>query len=76
MTAKKFVTTAALTVMLLAGSAAAQTGTTSTSTLDDVTPGTPNTGSGGNAVANIILLTGSAAIALGGAAYLARRRTM
>jgi DNA-directed RNA polymerase beta' subunit len=39
------------------------------------TPGTPNTGSGGNATANMVLLTGSALVAVGGVAALARRRT-
>lgn len=74
MNAKKIINTAAITILLLAGSAAAQTGTTSTSTSGGVTsPGTPNTGVGGNAAANVIALTASAAVALGGAAYLLRR---
>lgn len=72
MSAKKIINTAALTILLLAGSAAAQSTTTPT----DTVPGTPNTGSGGNAPANIILLTGSAAVALGGIATLLRRRSM
>lgn len=73
MKGRNIINTVVLTIMLLAGSVAAQTSTPATST-DDV-PGTPNTGSGGNAAANIIMLTGSLAVALGGAAYLARRRT-
>ncbi len=73
MKAKKIVNTVALTILLLAGSAGAQTSTPATST--DEMPGTPNTGSGGHAAANMILLTGSAAVGLGGAAYLLRRRT-
>lgn len=60
---------AALTMLLAAGSAAAQTTTTATDT-----PGTPNTGSGGNAAMNVVLLTGSAALALGGVYALTRRR--
>ena len=67
-TAKKVATTLALATLFVAGSAAAQTGTSSTST-----PGTPNTGTGVD-VANILLLTGSAAAVLLGGAYLARRR--
>ena len=73
MTAKRMITTAALTLFIVAGSAAAQTTTTATGTND--TPGTPNTGSGGSAPANILMLTGSAAVALAGIATLMRRRT-
>lgn len=71
---KKIINTVAFTIVLLAGSAAAQTTTPSTTTGE--VPGSPNTGSGGNAIANVVLLTGSAAVALGGAAYLARRRSL
>ena len=65
MNIKKFVNSVALTVLLLAGSAAAQT----------TTPDTPNTGSGGNAPGNIVLLAGSALVALSGIVTLVRRRT-
>jgi hypothetical protein len=75
MTAKKIITTGALAMLLIAGPAFAQTSTSST-TDDLTTPGTPNTGSGGNAAANVLLLTGSAAVALGGLAMLSRRRTL
>ncbi len=71
MTAKRIINTVALTMLLVAGSAAAQT-----TTPDTTAPGTPNTGSGGNAAGNVLLLTGSAAIALGGLAMLSRRRTL
>lgn len=69
--AKNVLATGALAVLLIAGPAFAQTA----STTDDTTPGTPNTGSGGNATANMVLLTGSALVAVGGVAALARRRT-
>lgn len=72
MTAKKWINTAALTVLLLAGSAAAQTTTEATTT----SPGTPNTGSGGSATANMIVLTGSAALAMAGLYALSRRRSL
>lgn len=70
MSAKKVIGTAAVAFLLLAGPAAAQTttGTTSTST-----PGTPNTGAGGSAAANLIILGSTAAIALAGLTYLSRR---
>lgn len=74
MAAKKIIHAAALTVLFLAGSAAAQTSSSSPATT--ASPGTPNTGSGGNAAVNILVLTGSAAVALSGLAYLARRRTI
>ncbi|MDE2057875.1 MAG: hypothetical protein KGI78_03410 [Patescibacteria group bacterium] len=79
---KKLLTTAALTAMLITGAsaAAAQTtgaGATSTSTTGttgvSATPGTPNTGAGGAAEGNILLLVGSALAVVGGTAYLARR---
>ena len=70
MKVKKIINTVALTMLLLAGSAAAQTTTPAT------TPNTPNTGSGGNAPGNIVLLTGSALVALGGIIALSRRRSV
>lgn len=70
MKARNIINTVALTMLLFAGSAAAQTSTPTT------TPGTPNTGSGGNAAGNVLMLTASAAVALGGVALLARRKTL
>jgi LPXTG-motif cell wall-anchored protein len=67
MSTKKFLGTATLALLLMAGGASAQTSTTSTSTV-----GTPNTGAG-NAAANLVVLGSSAAIALAGLAYLSRR---
>lgn len=67
---KRVLATGALAALLIAGPAFAQTA----STTDDTTPGTPNTGSGGNAAANMVLLTGSALVAIGGVTMLARRR--
>lgn len=48
--------------------AAAQTSTT--------TPGTPDTGAGGNATSSMLLLGTSALAALGAGAYLLRRKTV
>lgn len=70
MSAKKIINTVALTMLLLGGPAAAQT------TTPNEIPGTPNTGSGGSAPTNILLLTGSAAVTLGGIAMLMRRRSL
>jgi hypothetical protein len=47
------------------------TGTTDTSTTG-TTPGVPNTGLGGNATTNILLLVISAAVALAGVGYISR----
>ncbi len=68
MSAKKFLSAAALAFLLTAGTANAQTSTSSTTTV-----GTPNTGAGGNAAANLIILGSTAAIALAGLTYLSRR---
>ncbi|MBI5644877.1 hypothetical protein HY970_02155 [Candidatus Kaiserbacteria bacterium] len=68
MTVHKLIGATALLVALTAGVASAQTSSSSTSTV-----GTPNTGAGGGSVANVIVLTGSALVALAGLAYLARR---
>lgn len=38
-------------------------------------PGTPNTGAGGDAAENAMILTGTGAVALLGASYLLRSRT-
>jgi hypothetical protein len=81
MTAKKIIGTAALATLLLAGSVAAQS-TTSSSTdtgtggTTATTPGTPNTGAGGNVAENMMILTGSALAAVAGAALLRKRNTM
>ncbi len=49
--------------------------TNSTMTTTDASPpGLPNTGAGGNSSANTAMLLTSGALALGGIAYLARRR--
>jgi len=54
------------------GTALAQTTTTSTTS----SPGSPNTGAGGTAAENLALLGGSALVAVAGAAYLARRKSI
>lgn len=74
MTAKKLIGAAALSIMLLASSAAAQTSTTTSTSTDTV--GTPNTGLGGSAAINLVVLGSSAAIALAGFALLARRKEL
>ncbi len=66
-TAKRLITGGALAILLTGGAALAQT------TTDDTTPGTPNTGLGGNASANVLILGTSAAVAAAGALYLSRR---
>ena len=71
-TFKKIVSSAALAVLLSAGAVAAQ----STSTATDTTVGTPNTGAGGMSTANLMLLGGSAAVAVVGAVLLARKRSL
>lgn len=78
---KKLAGATALAFLLTAGAAAAQTtgtgSTTATSTTGSgagSTVGAPNTGAGGDMAVNAILLTTTGAIALGGAALLARRR--
>ncbi len=59
------VSLATMLAWMVAGIASAQTSTT--------TPGIPNTGLGGDMLANVLLLVASAAIALGGLAYLSRK---
>ncbi|MBV9159071.1 MAG: hypothetical protein JO019_00535 [Candidatus Kaiserbacteria bacterium] len=78
MSAKKLLSATAIAFLLTAGAAAAQTtgSTTDTTGTASTTVGTPNTGAGGDAMINTIVLATSAAIALGGAAILARRRTV
>lgn len=61
---KKILGTSLFASLFLAGIAAAQTGTTSTTT-----PGVPNTGVG-DLVMNVMILAVSALIAIGGALYL------
>ncbi len=61
------ISAATVLAWLVAGIASAQTTTSST------TPGVPNTGLGGDMLANIFLLATSAAIALIGLAYLSNR---
>ncbi len=52
--------------LLVAAPAYGQTTTT--------TPGTPNTGMGGEAAVNVLLLATSALVAIAGAGYLVRRK--
>jgi hypothetical protein len=85
---KKLASATALALLLMTGAAAAQTGsttdTTGTYSATDTsgtagtgaTVGTPNTGAGGDMAMNAMLLTGAGAIALGGAAVLARKRSI
>lgn len=54
------------------GTSTTGTGTTGTGGTM-VTPGAPETGFGGNTATNIALLTASALVVLGGAAYVARK---
>jgi hypothetical protein len=65
----KLIPMVALVLLLGAGAAHAQTTTGST------TPTTPNTGAGGNASENALMLTGTGVVALLGGAYLLRSRT-
>ncbi|MGE5540687.1 MAG: hypothetical protein ACM3TU_00150 [Bacillota bacterium] len=71
-----------LTLALLLGGSAAQAQTSSTTDTTagtytaSTTPGTPNTGAGGNAAENVIMLVGTGALALAGATYLLRSRTL
>lgn len=65
---KKIMSGTALAFLLSAGVVAAQTSST--------TPGTPDTGAGGTSTANLLLLGGSAAVALVGAVMLARKRKL
>jgi hypothetical protein len=65
--------------LLLVNSANAQTTTDTTSTTTTTTgdttgatPGAPNTGAGGNAAMNELILLASAGIAVGGIVYLYR----
>ncbi len=81
---KKIIGTMALALMVSAGVAGAQT-TTDTVTTDTAggavsttttgLPGTPNTGVGGDAAENMLLLGSSALAAIAGAAYLLSRRS-
>lgn len=68
MNAKKIVGTLALTSLLMAGAVSAQTTPEATTT-----PGVPDTGAGGTAATNVLLLGAAAAVALAGGAYLTRR---
>lgn len=68
---KKIVSGAALAFLLSAGAVAAQSTTSTTSV-----PGTPDTGAGGTSTLNLVLLGGSAAVALVGAMLLARKRSL
>ena len=77
---KALVTGAVVAMLALApGLAGAQTssttgtGTTGSTATTGTTPGAPNTGAGGAATANILLLFGSALAVVGGTAYLSRR---
>lgn len=76
MTVGKIISSAALATILLAGGAGiamAQTTTTTGTTGTTGTVGVPNTGAGGDAAVNILLLGTSALIAIGGGSYLARK---
>jgi hypothetical protein len=87
LTSKKFLGALTIAGLLSTGTIAfAQTSTstttgttgatTTTGTTDSTTPGTPNTGAGGDTATNLALLGASALIAAGGAAYLARKRSL
>ncbi len=49
------------------------TGTTDTTGTSATTPGAPNTGEGGDATTNMLLLAVSGLVVIAGGAYLARR---
>gem|GEM_PF-6409660 len=68
MTARKLVGAAAAMVLMAASAVSAQTSTTSTST-----PGVPETGSGGAATVNVLMLAATGLAAAMGVAVLARR---
>ncbi len=72
---KSTIAKAAVAAALIAAAplALAQTAST-TDTGTSTTPGTPNTGAGGDALQNMLLLGVSSAAVLGAAAYLARRK--
>lgn len=70
---KLIVSAAAAPLLLLAGTALAQT-TTDTGTLGTTTPAVPNTGAGGDLAANLTLLGTTGLAALAGGTYLARKR--
>jgi len=79
MTQTKKLAAAITTAALLFGApvAFAQT-TTTTGTTDTTvtsTPGAPNTGAGGDATANVLLLGISGLVVVAGGAYFARRST-
>lgn len=72
----KLIPMVALALLVSTGAAQAQTTTdTSVTTDTTVTPGTPNTGAGGAAAENLLILTSTGALALLGATYLLRSRT-
>ncbi|QQG38311.1 MAG: hypothetical protein HYS26_02050 [Candidatus Kaiserbacteria bacterium] len=66
MTPRKLISAAALSLLFAAGAVSAQTTSTTT-------PGTPNTGLGGDFAQNAIVLATTGAVAIAGIAYLARR---
>lgn len=49
------------------------TGSSMTSTSTTTVPGVPNTGAGGDAALNMLVLFASGTLAIGGAAYITRR---
>lgn len=69
MVLRRTVSMGALALLLAAGAPAYGQTTTTT------TPGTPNTGMGGEAAVNVLLLGSSALLAIAGAGYLMRRRS-
>ena len=81
MNSKKAIGAGALALMLFASVASAQTtytptdATTNTSSTTTTDPNVPNTGAGGSATENALLLATSGAVALGGL-YLLRRRNV
>jgi len=73
---KKHIVIALSAILLLTGGAiaSAQTSTTTTDTSGTVTtPGTPNTGAGGDSTMNWLILGATGLAVLGGVGYLARR---
>lgn len=89
MNVTKLASATALALLLMTGAAAAQTynttgtnttgtsgtgSTSGTTNTSSSTVGTPNTGAGGDLATNAIALMTTGAVALGGAALLARRR--
>jgi hypothetical protein len=75
MSLKKHLLIAATAIILLTTGAvaSAQTSTTTDTSGAVTTPGTPNTGAGGDAVTNWLILATTGIVVIGGVAYLMRR---